>query len=149
MDISKELEKRYIRKKEFYNGTSSRKDQFLIYNRVFLIKPNVIYVYELPLVTEYSIKIMSAKVFELLEQSGRPGIVIDISESKIPSPKIRHLLMKLYRGIKVSIMVLYTGKNILINIPVRFIAASIMGNKNFQVVENREEAIEIARNESR
>lgn len=149
-DLMENLENSYIAPdKVFYETTASEEERLLLRSRVFFLEPNIVYAHEVPNMTEYSIKVMGNKLNELIESVDKFVLLVDITDTKRPNAEIRNLLKITYKNPKILTLILFTGKNFLVNTSAKFVAAAIMGSWNFHVVKEREEAIEIARSKFR
>lgn len=146
MNLREEIKKRRSDlKRAFYEEGVSKEEFLFIRDRIFFIEANIVYLYELPLITSYSIEVMSRKLYKMIEPLESFSLIVDVSETQKSDARIRDALEQAYCDVRAKSLVLYTGENILANAPVKFIAASITGDWDFQVVQCRKKAVEIAK----
>lgn len=63
-----------------------------IENRVYVYEPGVIYYKEMPVVSPFSVKIMSNKIKQLASQFENWTMILDLREAKRPDAKARRAL---------------------------------------------------------
>lgn len=110
--------------KRAYNENCTTEELEAIRHNVFKYNENVLYYKELPIISEFNIKIL----FDQVEQLGSTfvvpyGLVIDVTESEPPNSRVRRAINKRFSAICESVehVSFCSGKNILINTAIRFI----------------------------
>ena len=110
-----------------------------------VLEPGIIYWYETPYQTEFSMHHQAQKLAELTENWTRFVLLIDLSRAHRPDAQTRAHLKSVISNDKLFYTVVCTEKNVLLNMAARFVCASMFATDKFVIVSKKEDAIEAAR----
>lgn len=134
-----------VEDRAYTKENSTPQDILAIKDCIYVFEPGILYWYETPVVTEFSVTLISEKIAELSGSMGKFVLLCDLTRTHRPGAEVRALLKKMLSQHTVAFMVAFTEKNLLINMAAKFVLSSVFGS-NFTVLKEREDALEIARN---
>lgn len=134
-----------IEDKPYTKENSTPEEIQSIKDCIYIYEPGIIYWYETPCITEFSIAMMSEKVEEISKGLEKYAFLIDLTRAHRPNAEARMNLKKMFASPKLTFVVVFTEKNMLLNMAAKFVLSSTVGEKKFLVVKKKEEAIEAAR----
>jgi len=129
-------------------GYFTAEELVAIKDSVFIYTEDVLYYKELPIISEFNIKILFDQVERLGSTFETPyGLVIDVTDSVPPSSRVRRAINKRFSNICESVehVSFCSGKNILINTAIRFIMYQTHLD-SFSIHKTQEAAIEAIHN---
>jgi len=114
---------------ELADGIYMRKDQILVYR-------------EIPIITIESLDVYFEKMGVLLEGKQDINMILDLTETIRPGARIREYIKKRFAKYipQIKHVAVFTGKNLLINIALKFVFAGINFN-SFSIHKTEEEAL--------
>lgn len=127
-----------------YGPDSTREEIELLRDRVAYDPAGFILYDEIPVFTPFSLEVMFERVAELEEAHGLEdyAMFVDLSNTAPPDAasrnKVRELLEK---RAKVSRLVAYSGKNMLLNVALKFVASRFLKEKNLEIFSTKEKAL--------
>ncbi len=116
--MSYQLEHKYYHESEI---TEEVKEAIL--SRIEIVEPHIVYAKDLPIASPFTIKLMYDKFFEIAETYNKCGLIIDLSESKMPSAETRRMAQNESKKIHdhdIIHMSFVTGKNVFFNTALKF-----------------------------
>jgi hypothetical protein len=125
------------------NDTSAA-DRDALEDCVWLLEPGMIYLYETPQPTAFSISVLANKLSRVRTGMGPHVMVVDLTRAKPPSAKIRELLRAFFTDDRLRYVMVCTEKNSVINLVAKLVLSYIIESR-FDIVATREEAITRAR----
>ena len=113
---------RFPFEKRAYNHDSKTEELEAINNCVFNYSEDIIYLKEVPVVSELSVDICFDAVERLAKNMKKRGLLIDVTETQVPDSRVRRQINKRFQfiGEIVEHVSFWSGKNILINSVARF-----------------------------
>jgi hypothetical protein len=110
---------------------------------IYEYQPGILYWRELPVQSLYQIDIFEQRLNQATADWTYYDLIVDMVEAAPPSAEIRQRLRQLIAGqSKLRRAAIFTGKNFLVNIAVKFITGAILGPKNAGLYNTVEEAHE-------
>lgn len=101
---------------------------------------------EIPVFTPFSLGVLFGQVGRLEEEHSLDGytMYVDVSEAGTPNAATRQKLRELLADRqKISRLVVFSGKNALINVAVKFVASKFLKGKKLVICSSHEEALEV------
>ncbi len=134
--------------KKSYDETSSPEVIEAIKNRVSFIEPRVILLWEIPVVSKFSLDLVFARMTELASTCNKEcAYLIDISGTDVPNAATRRHINDLFKTTlsNVKHVSFVTGKNFIINTAARFVMYQT-NLESFSIVKTREDGLREIRN---
>jgi len=128
-------------------GPNSTPDEIeALRNRVSFHKGFTVLFREVPIGSEFQAGVCLGRVKELLHKHDCHSVIIDLSEANRPNPKFAEALKNQFRQMEDQLkhVVVFTGKNFLINVAAKFVLAGIP--QRFAVLKTMAQAEEAIRN---
>lgn len=113
-----------IEKKE-YNSNSTEEEILAIRQRVKIHSPNVIFLKELPKMSQFSVSTIFDEMMNIAKEMDQPSAIIDIRETSPPASRVRKEIAVQFAYITkeydLQHVAFVMGGNILINSAARFV----------------------------
>lgn len=111
-----------ILEKKAYDETCDKAILEAIKNRVFVYEPGIIYYKELPVVTPFTIALLSSCVITLGSQFDKWGVIIDLTEAPRPDAVSRRAINEQFADVSAKATHIgYYTKGFLLNTAIRFV----------------------------
>ncbi len=125
-----------------YGPDSTKAEIKALQNRIWLHEPDVVYLKEVPVQSEFQIEIFFNQIQTLVDKRYNFYIIIDLCEARRPPAVIRAYLQKRFRSFKdqIGYTAVFTGKNFLLNIAAKFVLGRVFDPDNFSVHTSLEQA---------
>jgi len=130
-----------------YGPDSSDEDIQILRNRVKLYEKDIILFKELPVMTDFSIKVTTDEIATYLNSGVARYIIIDLVGVPPPSALIRAKLKEYYSQYtdQIEHMAFFTGKNALINLVAKYMVRTI-GYREYSFHKTKEQALKAIKN---
>ncbi len=112
---------------------------------IFPFEPNIIYYFEQRRVSPFTARVNHLLLRQLNSEAKPQVLLIDLTQAPRPDAKTRRVLQHMLEEPWIKNIVVCTGKNVLLNVAVKFVMAGIAGSVTVEVFKHRSEVIAAAR----
>jgi len=127
-----------------YTEDSTPEEIQAILERVYILEDQIIVLHELPIVSQFSIELIFAKISKLATQFEKCAYLVDISSSRLPNAESRRVINNQFKDTlsNVKHVAFVSGKNFIINTAAKVVMFQT-NLDSFSINKTREEAISI------
>lgn len=129
-----------------YEADASEEECQAMADRVSMLSEGILLWEEMPVQSVYSVNVMEARAKELTNDLKTYARVVDLSEAARPDAQVRRRLRHFIAAEdRLQHIALFTQKNVLINVAIKFVFSGMVKNVPISVHETYEEAVEACR----
>jgi hypothetical protein len=132
--------------KKSYGPESTEEERLAIAGRVTLISEDMVLWKETPIQSVLSVDLMGERLLDLTKDLKSYSRVVDLSDVARPDAQVRRRLRQMIAAEdRLQHIALFTAKNILINVAIKFLFSGIAKNVSISVHESYEQAVDACR----